>query len=263
MTQRTIWNIFGDVWDHHLDGYKFFFSILVLGGGDSCLLATLRRNIWTDFHGIFRGQNLNQGLNTQIFARLGISPAIWGFFSDGLGQNWPCFMRAPRCSPTQIHGATGVRSAAQRDHFPGAAVSLYRLWCGVHNVILALTPVERLARVCEGHDHGLCTTKRWDPDGSKSWWRHQMETFSVLLALCAGNLPVTGKCNTAVTLLLTHWSYCSVAPSHRYFNRLKGRNGKERIYDMYAIWFWNVTRTSDVQCVQTYYISVDRLNINM
>ena len=25
------------------------------------------------------------------------------------------------------------------------------------------------------------------------WWRHQMETFSTLLALCAGNSPVTGE----------------------------------------------------------------------
>ena len=25
-----------------------------------------------------------------------------------------------------------------------------------------------------------------------SWWRHQMETFSALLALCGGNPPVTG-----------------------------------------------------------------------
>ena len=25
------------------------------------------------------------------------------------------------------------------------------------------------------------------------WWFHQMETFSLLLALCAGNSPVTGK----------------------------------------------------------------------
>ena len=25
------------------------------------------------------------------------------------------------------------------------------------------------------------------------WWRHQIETFSVLLALCAGNSPVTGE----------------------------------------------------------------------
>ena len=28
---------------------------------------------------------------------------------------------------------------------------------------------------------------------SFSWWHHQMETFSALLALCAGNLPVTGE----------------------------------------------------------------------
>ena len=27
----------------------------------------------------------------------------------------------------------------------------------------------------------------------KPWWRHQMETFSALLALCAGNSPVTGE----------------------------------------------------------------------
>ena len=25
------------------------------------------------------------------------------------------------------------------------------------------------------------------------WWRHQMETFSALLALCAGNSPITGE----------------------------------------------------------------------
>ena len=28
---------------------------------------------------------------------------------------------------------------------------------------------------------------------SQSWWRHHMETFSALLALCAGNSPVTGE----------------------------------------------------------------------
>ena len=27
----------------------------------------------------------------------------------------------------------------------------------------------------------------------ESWWRHQMETFSALLALCVGNSPVTGE----------------------------------------------------------------------
>ena len=29
--------------------------------------------------------------------------------------------------------------------------------------------------------------------GTKPWWRHQMETFSALLAICAGNSPVPGK----------------------------------------------------------------------
>ena len=38
------------------------------------------------------------------------------------------------------------------------------------------------------------------PDGAvmkisivATWWRHQKETFSALLALCVGNLPVTGE----------------------------------------------------------------------
>ena len=30
----------------------------------------------------------------------------------------------------------------------------------------------------------------WTPS---SWWRHQIETFSALLAICAGNSPVTGE----------------------------------------------------------------------
>ena len=28
---------------------------------------------------------------------------------------------------------------------------------------------------------------------ARPWWRHQLETFSALLALCAGNSPVTGE----------------------------------------------------------------------
>ena len=33
----------------------------------------------------------------------------------------------------------------------------------------------------------------WGWNISGAWWRHQMETFSALLALCAGNSPVTGE----------------------------------------------------------------------
>ena len=37
----------------------------------------------------------------------------------------------------------------------------------------------------------LCNASAWI--FRKSWWRHQMETLSALLTLCAGNSPVTGK----------------------------------------------------------------------
>ena len=33
----------------------------------------------------------------------------------------------------------------------------------------------------------------WSRTLSCTWWHHQMETFSALLALCAGNSPVTGE----------------------------------------------------------------------
>ena len=57
----------------------------------------------------------------------------------------------------------------------------------------AILSAKLVYRVSSSHDisywfissisHGICT----------SWWRHQMETFSALLTLCAGNSPVTGE----------------------------------------------------------------------
>ena len=41
--------------------------------------------------------------------------------------------------------------------------------------------------------HASCTITA---NGRWAWWRHQMETFSALLALCAGNSPVTCECPT-------------------------------------------------------------------
>ena len=48
------------------------------------------------------------------------------------------------------------------------------------------------------HLHGQLSTK-YKPispneyELSDTWWRHQMETFSAVLAICAGNSPVTGE----------------------------------------------------------------------
>ena len=42
--------------------------------------------------------------------------------------------------------------------------------------------------------HKLCSWWGWERIVTSSWWRHQMETFSALLALCEGNQPVIGGC---------------------------------------------------------------------
>ena len=34
---------------------------------------------------------------------------------------------------------------------------------------------------------------RFDVEEAPTWWRHQIETFSALLAICAGNSPITGE----------------------------------------------------------------------
>ena len=44
---------------------------------------------------------------------------------------------------------------------------------------------------CEHSIH--VSDAEWMHPSACSWWRHQMETFSALLALCAGNSPVTGE----------------------------------------------------------------------
>ena len=44
---------------------------------------------------------------------------------------------------------------------------------------------------CQSRFMSPCGITR--PKWVVSWWRHQMETFSVLLALCVGNSPVPGE----------------------------------------------------------------------
>ena len=41
--------------------------------------------------------------------------------------------------------------------------------------------------------HLLTTNLAYDFMSTLTWWHHQMETFSALLALCVGNSPVTGE----------------------------------------------------------------------
>ena len=48
-----------------------------------------------------------------------------------------------------------------------------------------------------------------------SWWRHQMETFSALLAICAGNSPVPGKFPTQRPVTRSFDVYFDLRPNKR------------------------------------------------
>ena len=50
----------------------------------------------------------------------------------------------------------------------------------------------------------------WDSSRIFTWWRHQTETFSVLLALCVGNSPVTGE--FPLQRPMTLWCFLWSAP---------------------------------------------------
>ena len=84
--------------------------------------------------------------------------------------------------------------------------------------------------VCSGADQRktskLCVTglwgesvgHRWFPSQKASnatWWRHQMETFSALQAICAGNSPVPGEFPTQRPVTRSFDVYFDLRPNKR------------------------------------------------
>ena len=63
--------------------------------------------------------------------------------------------------------------------------------CKDKTISWAIILHEANATICKA------TLSIWEPcdhaDFPSEWWRHQMETFSALLALCAGNSPTTAN----------------------------------------------------------------------
>ena len=51
-----------------------------------------------------------------------------------------------------------------------------------------------------------------------SRWRHHMEAFSTLLALCVGNSPVTGKFPSHKGPVIRTWCYFDVNPHNKHSN---------------------------------------------
>ena len=55
----------------------------------------------------------------------------------------------------------------------------------------------------------------FEAEGQASWWRHQMETFSALLAICAGNSPVPGEFPTQRPVTRSFHVYFDLRPNKR------------------------------------------------
>ena len=70
-----------------------------------------------------------------------------------------------------------------------------------HKYVLFLSWLEIMNRTYIRQRNHLLRFSPWitvrclasQSNGQGPWWRHSMETFSALLAFCAGNSPVTGE----------------------------------------------------------------------
>ena len=55
-----------------------------------------------------------------------------------------------------------------------------------------------------------------------SWWRHEMETFSALLAICAGNSPVHGEFPTQRPVTRSFDVFFDVRPNKQLSKKSRG-----------------------------------------
>ena len=62
---------------------------------------------------------------------------------------------------------------------------------------------------------GPVARKMFPFDDVITWWRHQMETFSALLAICAGNSPVPGDFPTQRPVTRSFDVYFDLRPDKR------------------------------------------------
>ena len=77
--------------------------------------------------------------------------------------------------------------------FKGFLITIERLRCDMHSGYDCGNCVHCQCRQVTGISKLLSLKGRELKGEIATWWRHQMETFSALLAICAGNSPVLGE----------------------------------------------------------------------
>ena len=97
--------------------------------------------------------------------------------------------------------------------------TLVRNKLGDHSDVVRL-PVSAASTTSSFSTDWAKTTGRWDKkhlslENWYTWWRHQMETFSALLAICAGNSPVPGEFPTQRPVTRSFDVYFDLRPDKR------------------------------------------------
>ena len=86
--------------------------------------------------------------------------------------------------PWRSDSSEGTQEGKTQPH-----ISAYKRWWNTANLCLRWLSLNDNSR-CPWMLGGFPGQIPWS---AKTWWRHQMETFSALLAICAGNSPVPGE----------------------------------------------------------------------
>ena len=104
----------------------------------------------------------------------------------------------------------------------------------------------------------------WPPQiGLKSWCRHQMESFSTLLALCAGNSPVTGEFSSQRPVARSFDIYFDLRLNYNWANNGNtGDLGRHRAhYDVTVICSSDVFLLRFWEFISHYGMSLTRISI--
>ena len=70
--------------------------------------------------------------------------------------------------------------------------------------------------------HGIIISEKSSTWWVRAWWRHQMEPFSALLALCAGNSPVSGELPAQRPMTRSFDVFFDLRPNKRLSKQLWG-----------------------------------------
>ena len=217
---KAIFSNFNFAWKHlHIAYTCSLFSFWIAHGTKSALTEPLTESLnwrhlashssfsqtWVNFHGIISRQAAHQTSHKRV--------AWWHDKMTALSALL-ALMRAIHLSPLDPHQKT------TRD----AEFSWMVAWtiCWTNGLILIWDAVLLVQLRCNGWQPQNFTfsvpsltallnaraiairprmseyrIRAWEPTTwkhtKKSWWRHRMETFSALLALCGGNSPVTSE----------------------------------------------------------------------